>query len=471
MAKSRNPRSKKSLRIGTLAVIAIIAGGLSYGVASSDLAYGAQSLLAAAVGAFSSTPTIAITRNAKTPSGTIPPDSQQVIGAFDVNQYNMSFGYLTDLAVKVSVADANLNLRTTQFSVRYGYCLTNECSTEIPVSAAKVKKNGNAYDFTLGSLNLPVTYRNGVGTIFILAYPYYPTTFNEKGAKAATIKADIVSASGTGNTCKTITYGIKNTKYSYSKCGTTLITVDDKLAYGNKLTVRRGVGYGYGYYDYTRNGTLDISDVNVLWGVVQRSITCPLFKICNVDGLYSPKDGSAADERDVSALSKKAGVSTPPPPSPTSSEPTFSMGTPTTVCTAYSTTTGFCHASEHRIPFTVTAGSSDVYIGNSTTFSAVPSTGSGLTYTLIATSTPGASSAPITNVSVAPNVTGDVYTASRVPANSSRTFTLVVMVSGTAQGLTGFILTGIGYGSTFNLGSVFTSGLSNYNSPAILMTP
>lgn len=134
------------------------------------------------------------------------------------------------------------------------------------------------------------------------------------------------------------------------------------------------------------------------------------------------------------------------------------LGTPTAVDNACNIAT--CgDAGNFSIPFTVTAGSNDIWINGAV--------GTGIKYATTTTSTSGATSQGVANLSVQPQVggstTGDVGTAYRIPANTARTFTLNVTYTATSTGYTGLVLTDIFYGtSSGSMTSDYTSNLTTF---------
>jgi hypothetical protein len=115
----------------------------------------------------------------------------------------------------------------------------------------------------------------------------------------------------------------------------------------------------------------------------------------------------------------------------------------------------------YSIPFTVTAGNSDLYVD--------ALTGAGhIAYATTSSSGKGVTNQGTANLSVAPQTgggtSGDVAgVAYKVPANSSRTFTLNVSYTATSTGYTGLQLTGVQYGlSSGSLTQTYTSNLSTF---------
>lgn len=127
---------------------------------------------------------------------------------------------------------------------------------------------------------------------------------------------------------------------------------------------------------------------------------------------------------------------------------------------------GCSDVGNYSIPFTVTAGDNDLFIAATVQGSVSPATNA-ITFTTTQSSTPGAVGPFTADLAVAPQVggsnQGDVAgVAYRVPANTSRTFTLNVSAQAVSSGFTGIELTGIGYGTSASLGSTFTSNITTF---------
>ena len=305
MAQNRSLKSNKKLRTGALAVIAVIAVGAAYTAAAGDLVYSAQSMLAAITTAVDTTPRIVITRNAYSSVSTFPTDGASV-ATFDVSpKYLTSYGYLRQVntSVVIETSTSGLKLSGSHFKMRYEYCVSSACRV-LPVQIESFYSTTTKIGRTRwvlnspSNLNLPVYMGQPAGRLFVTAYPYYPSYYNAVDAPTTRIKADVDSAYGAGRLCSFSSIdGSYVCKYPSVKVGTA-------LAYGNWVKVHRGLGYGYGYYDFTQNGQLNRLDAELLAKVAVRSISCPIFKVCNVDGKLNAVDGRAVDTADVLLLSK-----------------------------------------------------------------------------------------------------------------------------------------------------------------------
>jgi hypothetical protein len=142
------------------------------------------------------------------------------------------------------------------------------------------------------------------------------------------------------------------------------------------------------------------------------------------------------------------------------------LGTPTAVDNACNIS-GCGDTGNYSIPFTVTAGSNDIYISGQL---GLNHTAGAIDYATTTTSSATTTSSMLANLSVAPQVggstTGDVTTpgslAYRVPANTARTFTLNVSYTVTGTIFAGFQLTDIYYSTS--AASAITSAGSDYQS-------
>lgn len=141
-------------------------------------------------------------------------------------------------------------------------------------------------------------------------------------------------------------------------------------------------------------------------------------------------------------------------------------GTPTATVTSASFSGGLDTAN-YSIPFTVTAGDTDMYVAGAAQNSS-GNVANKVTYGTTTTSTQGATTQPTASISVADTVTGDsagVYY--KVLANTSRTFTLNVALTASSSGVTagyaGIQINSIAYGTVAGTeGTFYTSGLDTY---------
>lgn len=118
----------------------------------------------------------------------------------------------------------------------------------------------------------------------------------------------------------------------------------------------------------------------------------------------------------------------------------------------------------YTMPFTVTAGDNDVFIGSVQTRALTPSgSATGVNYATTTSSSNVTSPTVVTSFSAGNTVTGDTGGAFKVLAGTSRTFTLTISATAVATGLFGFQITGINYGPSSSLGSTYyTSNLDTF---------
>ncbi len=144
-------------------------------------------------------------------------------------------------------------------------------------------------------------------------------------------------------------------------------------------------------------------------------------------------------------------------------------GTPTATV-AVSSYSGGVDTATLTIPFTVTAGSNDIYIGSaavSTTSANTTGTAGDLLYATTTTSTQGATAQPVATFAAAGTVTGDGTGYYKVGAGTSRSFTLTAAYTASSTGVTaGFVgmnINSISYGTVPNVEtSYYTSNLSTF---------
>jgi hypothetical protein len=136
---------------------------------------------------------------------------------------------------------------------------------------------------------------------------------------------------------------------------------------------------------------------------------------------------------------------------------------------------------QYTIPFTITAGDNDIYIGTAKTklplVTTSPSASAGgLNYATTSGSTFGATGEPTAAFTASNVITGDTTGAFKVGANTSRTFTFTAALTATTtgattSGFTGVQIVGVNYGPTSTLGTTyFTSNLDTFKTGQIYMT-
>lgn len=125
--------------------------------------------------------------------------------------------------------------------------------------------------------------------------------------------------------------------------------------------------------------------------------------------------------------------------------------------------TGTGDSTQYSIPFTVTAGDNDVFVGGTVS--------TAVTYATTTSSTAASTGAGTTNFAASDSISGDIAgTAYKVPAGTSRTFTLNVTYVATSTGYTGVVLTGIKYGATSGaITSTYTSNLDTFKTTDVFM--
>ncbi|MDB5194881.1 MAG: baaA1 [Parcubacteria group bacterium] len=143
-----------------------------------------------------------------------------------------------------------------------------------------------------------------------------------------------------------------------------------------------------------------------------------------------------------------------------------------TANTSVGTTAGSGDNTQYAITFKTTAGDSDLYLARAISRSTAASV-SALTWATTTSSNSGVTNVGTAGLSAADTNSSDTAGAYKVPAGSSRTFTLnvtlVEKLVGSA-GFTGVQLTGIAYGTTTSFGSAYTSGLDQFKTADKSMT-
>lgn len=274
-----------------LALIGIVVAGGAYSAVTMDMAYSAKSLMAAASGALDKTPRVEITRSFSSPTQAIWPNDHRTIAVFTAATKNVknSTVYLTKLPVDISVNKGVSALRIPKYSAKYSYCTSSVCNS-IDVPLVRTSEDNVTYHLTNPTSVLLPMYENPLkpSTINVMATSYYPTYYHSPGTASAAVKADVGDATATS----VATAGNKRES----------ISVNTNLAYGSWLTVRRGIGYGYGYFDYNNDGYLTESgDVSLLQQIVTYAKGCVLYKMCDVNGV------NGVNQADVDLLRQKAG--------------------------------------------------------------------------------------------------------------------------------------------------------------------
>jgi hypothetical protein len=152
---------------------------------------------------------------------------------------------------------------------------------------------------------------------------------------------------------------------------------------------------------------------------------------------------------------------------------TVAKGTVSTTKTV-GTTAGAGDNTQYSIPFKVTAGDEDLYVAGAVQRNT--NAGTKVTWATTTSSTaPGATGAKTdtgtATISAADTDNADVAGSYfKVPSGTTRTLTLNVTLVASSTGYSGVRLTGIGYGTTTSMGSIYTSDLDTFKTEDVLMT-
>lgn len=265
-------------KIGSAVFLGLVVLFGSFAAASNDFAFGSQSLLAAAISVFQSQPSLLISKNTNSPSGTIIPGRSQVFAVFDVKGQRLTqAGRITTLPIFISKFNAqNLDIDVNSVVVNYRYCLPKGniyaygykygyngeyCVTQsvYPGSSAIVKST-LGYQLTFTELNLPV-YPDQTSALLTISGIANYTNATSSG-RSARIQVKVLNGVVAQSTsCKIVYYGYfkgksKVTRYGYTKCVRTSLATNLWVAYGNILTVLKS--YGYSYLSRPQTGVVPI---------------------------------------------------------------------------------------------------------------------------------------------------------------------------------------------------------------------
>jgi hypothetical protein len=136
------------------------------------------------------------------------------------------------------------------------------------------------------------------------------------------------------------------------------------------------------------------------------------------------------------------------------------------------TTVGSSDTTQYGIGFKVTADDDDLYIDRTIARSATALT-TDLTWATTTSSGGNGVIAPsytATTLTAADTDNGDATGYYKVPAGTTRTFTLNVTLTASSTGFTGVRLTGINYGTTTAMGNTYTSDLDTFKTADVSMT-
>lgn len=419
-----------------LAGIAVVVAGGGFAAVSGDIAYSAQSALAAVTSSLTTTPAVVISRNTTlSPTKAIWPGGPERLAVFNVVPRSLKAPVkLNNVRVTVATDGISALLKTASpFYLQYVSCSStgSDCQyTVVPITS--VNKSSNSMIIDARNVNLSVvpgqTHRLEVQGPAYYAVSY----FNATGA--------------TGSVRATVTGG---TTAVNTTTGAT-VPVEVSLAYGAWIKVLRGTGYGYGYYDYTRgdgpsylsSNKLDYIDISYLSQVISGVKQCPYFKVCNLNN-----DGYV-NATDKNILTQYAGANAQAPfvvkmvSSEVRKEGRIDLE-PADI--------GF-----FTIKFTVTASTGDVYLD-------MPR------YAISSNSqeVSGAGTAVFTaSNSDSLDKTG-IYV---VKKGATRSFNLTVSYIPTSTGFSKMHITSIPFGSTYSLGSFYTYGLEALKTDYLSLT-
>jgi peptidoglycan hydrolase-like protein with peptidoglycan-binding domain len=136
--------------------------------------------------------------------------------------------------------------------------------------------------------------------------------------------------------------------------------------------------------------------------------------------------------------------------------------------------TGAGDTTQYALNFSVKAGDDDIYIDRSIQRTTSPSVaGAGVAWATTTSSTSGITNLGVASFSAADTNSGDTVTSFKVPAGTTRTFTLNVSLTATGAGFTGVMLTGLNYGTTSNTDistTYYTAGLDSFKTQDVFMT-
>jgi peptidoglycan hydrolase-like protein with peptidoglycan-binding domain len=145
--------------------------------------------------------------------------------------------------------------------------------------------------------------------------------------------------------------------------------------------------------------------------------------------------------------------------------------------TTAQTTAGLAGAgdtTQYSLGFTVTAGDDDLYIDRSIQRTTSPSVaGAGVAWATTTSSSSGVTNLGVASFSAADTNNGDTATSFKVPAGTTRTFTLNVSLTATSTGFTGVMLTGINYDTQSNTNTstqYYTANLDTIKTQDVFMT-
>lgn len=133
------------------------------------------------------------------------------------------------------------------------------------------------------------------------------------------------------------------------------------------------------------------------------------------------------------------------------------------------TTAGSGDTTQFAIPFKVTADEDDLYISRTVTKSTSTS-GTEIRWATTTSGTATSTASTAATLSADDTDNGDAAGYYKVPAGTTRTFTLNVSAVSNQTGFVGVRLIGIGYGTTTSMGNVYSSNLDTFKTSDVSMT-
>ena len=247
-----SPENKSIVRASALVAVGVVLVGGSFLFASSDFTYSAKALLAAASNAFSTNPSITISRSPNSPSGYINPGRMQALAVFDVKaRYTKQVAFIRSLSVVIFVSDPAKKLGLSRYVLDYHYCLSKGdvygygysyddsglfCrNITAPASSISTENSGNTLNLVFSG-QLPV-YPNQVSSeITVSAFPQYRAP-DQTGHEIAEVQANVNGGAG---------FMVSQMSQNASAINP---EVNVYLATGVVLYVSPHYGYGYAYID------------------------------------------------------------------------------------------------------------------------------------------------------------------------------------------------------------------------------
>lgn len=242
--KQKNTRRSSKTPVLILAGL-VLAGGSFY-IASGSIANGANSVAAAFLGIFGSSPVITISTTSTSPSGIISPGVNQNLAAFDVSVSNVRWqGSVTNVTTSIAITgQAASNVTMQNIAAHYTYCIPSgvtygygykggSCGAILMQPVSNVR-NGNVFTIVFSG-TLPVYPQQSYGALIVSAQPSYTSAYT---VGTPQIAVNVTSANAIGDQCNSPAGA--RAKIS---CGNTSATVMLFGARGNLLTLKNPYGY------------------------------------------------------------------------------------------------------------------------------------------------------------------------------------------------------------------------------------